>query len=230
MTSLQSVFIFVLFLALAGGGCATSPTPSPPYVFSWPFLDPDHEMAPRGGTTRGPVVSLAEEPSLAWQRLQTAGPEPRARDRAAILAMAGDYRTSFDFLETVVFAPGGRPARPYRSWGTERVYVVDDREDFVSLQHVLEMFVVDENGETQGPFVQKHWRQDWQFEPESLLVYVGERSFEVRAVSAEQRRGAWSQTVYQVDDSPRYGSIEHRRCTRIGIAFTVFIIACNHTP
>jgi hypothetical protein len=205
MASLHLVSPWVLFLLLAGVGCAASPTSAPAYVFSWPFLD--QEMSPRGGTTRGPVVSLAEEPGLAWQRLQTAGPDRRARDRAAILAMAGDYRTSFDFLETVIFAASGRPARPYRSWGTERVYVLEDREDFVSLQHVLVMFVVDETGETQGPFVQKHWRQDWRFEPESLLDYVGERRFEVRPLSAEQRRGAWSQTVYQVDDSPRYGSI-----------------------
>ena len=31
--------------------------------------------------------------------------------------------------------------------------------------------------------------------------------FETRAVPRAERRGAWSQTVYQVDDSPRYGSL-----------------------
>src|SRR5262249_32300656 len=58
-----------------------------------------------------------------------------------------------------------------------------------------------------GPFVQKHWRQDWQYEPRSVLAFTGNERFETRAVTRADRRGAWSQTVYQVDDAPRYGSI-----------------------
>lgn len=185
-------------------GCATPPSPEP-YVFAWPFID--QPMQPRGGTTRGAAVTLATQPSAAWQRLQSPALDARARDRAAILAMAGDYRVSFDFLETVLFTPGAAPARPYRSWGTERIYVVEAREDFVSLQHIMEMFVVDDEGETQGPFVQKHWRQDWRYEPESVLVFAGNGRFELRPVPESERRGRWSQVVYQVDDSPRYGSL-----------------------
>jgi hypothetical protein len=69
------------------------------------------------------------------------------------------------------------------------------------------MLVVDEQGRTQGPFVQKHWRQDWRYEPHDVLAYAGNDRFETRSVAREQRRGAWSQTVYQVDDAPRYGSV-----------------------
>ena len=177
----------------------------PPYVFSWPFVA--KPLTPRGGTTRGAQVTLATEPSREWRRLHARGLSARDRDRAAILAMAGDYRASFDFLETILFEPGARPARPYRSWGTERVYVLEDRPDFVSLQHILVMFVVDEQGRTQGPFVQKHWRQDWRYEPKSLLAFAGEGRFERRPISAAERRGRWSQTVYQVDDAPRYASL-----------------------
>jgi hypothetical protein len=197
--------------AAAGLGCTAAATAKPepepvrPYVFAWPFLDAP--MQPRGGTTRGADVKLATQPSQEWQRLRAPGLAARERDRAAILAMAGDYRTSFDFLETVLFTPGSKPARPYRSWGTERVYVIADRGDFVSLQHVLVMFVADEHGATQGPFVQKHWRQDWRYEPEGVLAYAGNDRYETRALAPEQRRGAWSQTVYQVDDAPRYGSV-----------------------
>src|SRR5262245_21769993 len=125
---------WILAAAAAVGllGCATRPPAAPPYVFAWPFLEVP--MQPRGRPTRGAPVTLATEPSEAWQRLQTAGPEGRPRDRAAILAMAGDYRASFDFLETILFEPGATPARPYRSWGTERIYVIEDRGDFISLQ------------------------------------------------------------------------------------------------
>jgi len=38
-------------------------------------------------------------------------------------------------------------------------------------------------------------------------VFAGDERFETRAVPTAERRGAWSQTVYQVDDSPRYGSV-----------------------
>src|SRR5437899_1773405 len=113
-------------LAAVGLGCAHPPPAAAPYVFAWPFIAPG-SMAPRGGTTRGPEVSLATEPSDAWTRLQSPDLRGRERDRAAILALAGDYRVSFDFLETVLFEPDAHPARPYRSWATERVYVVEDR-------------------------------------------------------------------------------------------------------
>jgi len=187
-------------------GCASSPSGSAtPYVFGWPFV-PAEQMQPRGGTTRGADVTLATAPSAAWQRLQAADLAPLDRDRAAILALAGDYRTSFDFLEVVLYQPGAQPARPYRSWGTEQITVLEQRTDFVSLQHTLVMFVVDDAGERRGPFVQKHWRQDWQYEPARQLAYLGHGRFGTRALAPDERRGAWSQTVYQVDDSPRFAA------------------------
>ncbi len=204
VTVKTSVPLLAAVAALALGCASATPSPAP-YVFAWPFVNAP--MDPRGGTSRGAEVTLATGPSEAWQHLQAPGLEGVARDRAAILAMAGDYRASFDFLETVLFVPGAEPARPYRSWGTERIYVVEERDDFVRLQHVLEMFAIDDEGQLQGPFVQKHWRQDWQYEPESVLEFTGEGRFETRPVPPEERRGAWSQTVYQVDDSPRYGSL-----------------------
>jgi hypothetical protein len=164
-------------------------------------------MQPRGGTTRGLEVTLAIHESEAWKRLHAADLRGRDRDRAAILALAGDYRVSFDFLETVLFDPQAQPARPYRSWATERIYVDEERPDFVRLQHILVMFAVDDAGQRQGPFVQKHWRQDWQYEPKRALAFGGSEHFEMRSVSAAERRGKWSQTVYEVDDTPRYASL-----------------------
>ena len=200
--------LWILAVAIALGCSTTSSKPAAtpaPYVFAWPFLD--SPMEPRGGTTRGSPVTLETRPSAAWQRLHVAGLSARERDRAAILAMAGDYRTSFDFLETIEFSPETKPARPYRSWGTERIYAIEDRPDFVSLQHIMVMFAIDEKGRTIGPMVQKHWRQDWRYEPRNVLVFAGNERFETRAVPSAERHGAWSQTVYQVDDSPRYGSV-----------------------
>ena len=63
------------------------------YTFSWMFAESD-SMKPRGGTTSGPEVQLDTRTSEAFAGLQAADLGDRERDRRAILAMAGDYRTS----------------------------------------------------------------------------------------------------------------------------------------
>src|SRR5690348_14240264 len=79
-------------------------TDAPPrYTFSWPLLE-GNALVPRGGTTRGAPVTLDETPSPAWRALQEPGLSAYERDRRAILAMAGDYRVSFDFLEIETYA------------------------------------------------------------------------------------------------------------------------------
>lgn len=176
------------------------------YTFSWPY-ETSGELRPRGGTTRGPAVALAEPPSAAWQALQEPGLTKQERDRRAILAMAGEFRTTFDFIETVGFTPGFEPDRPYQSWATEYVYVLEDRPDFVSLQHLIVMQYVDGEGRVQGPFVQKHWRQDWTYQDTDLHVYAGHDRWERRTVPAPEAAGRWSQAVFQVDDSPRYEAL-----------------------
>jgi hypothetical protein len=123
------------------------------------------------------------------------------QDRQAIMAQAGDYRVRFDFIETVGFATDYRVREPDRSGGYEVVRVIEDRGDFISLQHIL----VIEAGEEKFPI--KHWRQDWRYEPASVLVFIGGNAWENRAVSAAEREGKWSQQVYQVEDSPRYGAV-----------------------
>jgi hypothetical protein len=162
-------------------------------------------MAPRGGSSRGAPVNLTKAPSAQWRYLREPGASKFERDRRAILAMAGDYRTSFDFIETVGFDAGFEPARPYQSWGTERIYVVEDSGRRIVLQHVMAMFVRSDDDEILGPFVQKHWRQEWVFEPEQLHVYAGGGHW--RRISSPRTQGHWSQTVFQVDDSPRYAAV-----------------------
>jgi len=121
--------------------------------------------------------------------------------RRAILAMAGNYRVRFDMRETTSWREGYTPLDPKTSGGHEVVRAIADTGRFISLQHML---VVEHEGQTH---VIKHWRQDWTFEPESVLVYAGPSRWTVEAVPEERRRGAWSQTVWQVDDSPRYGGL-----------------------
>lgn len=123
------------------------------------------------------------------------------QDRDAILAMAGDYRVRFDFTETVPLLAGYQLADEKISGGFEVVRVIEDEGDFISLQHILVV------GPEEAPVVVKHWRQDWQYEPSTVMVFIGGNAWEMRDVPTETAAGSWSQTVYQVDDAPRYGAV-----------------------
>jgi len=123
------------------------------------------------------------------------------RDRQSILAMAGEYKVRFDFRETVPFLADYQPIAPKVSGGHEAVRVIEDDGRAIRLQHLL---VVD-GGE--GPIVIKHWRQDWVYEPTTVLVYEKAGRWVSKPVPAARRKGAWSQTVWQTDDSPRYGGV-----------------------
>ena len=172
------------------------------FIFSWP-LD-EKALKPRGATTRGVPVVLDKSDAL--PRIREPGLTDLERDRRAILAMAGPYRVSFDFLEVVRFDPSLKPDAPYQSWGTEYVFVAEDRPDFIALQHILVTRVLMQDGSASEPFVVRHWRQEWRYQADSLLAYEGNETWRRRTVPAEARAGAWVQSVLQVDDSPRYAA------------------------
>ncbi len=145
------------------------------------------------------TVPVVEAPSVA----QTAVQGTYEEDRKAILAMAGSFDVSFDFIETVALQDGYDLKDRKESGATEIVKVIEDRGDFISLQHILFMSRGDQS------FVLKHWRQDWQYEPTRVLTFIGGNAWVASDVSSSDSSGAWSQEVYQVDDSPRYGSVGH---------------------
>lgn len=122
-------------------------------------------------------------------------------DRRAILAMSGDFHVRFDFRETVPFLDDYDPIEPHVSGGNEIVRVVSDSGRLIQLQHIL---VVEAEGQN---VIVKHWRQDWSFEPQDVLAYERMSYWGVQEVPRAQRTGAWSQTVWQTDDSPRYGGV-----------------------
>lgn len=143
-------------------------------------------------------IALAQGASTA----KRAAPET---DRRAILAMAGTYKVKFDFREQTVFTPGYTPIDPKISGGREVVRVVEDSGDHIVLQHIL--VVKDPKDAAAKPFVIKHWRQDWTYQPKTVLIYRGQSVWAEQAVARADSNGAWSQTVWQTDDSPRYGGV-----------------------
>jgi hypothetical protein len=197
--------VAVCSVAHADDNAAKNNTSASRYTFSW-ALDGD-ALQPRGGTTKGAPLTLDTKPSMEWQALQAKGLTNLERDRRAILAMAGTYRVTFDFLEITPFNAQAKRNAPYQSWGTEKVYVASDTGKVISLAHVLEMRVVQPDGSIGEPMVTKHWRQDWQYAPSSIVEYKGRDRWQRRKLSDPEAKNAWLQTVYQVDESPRYASV-----------------------
>lgn len=153
-----------------------------------------------------PLLALTTPVAAAAQTsANTAAAAPAAsafeRDRQAILAQAGDYRVRFDMRETIALVDGYTPLDAKTSGGHEIVRVVEDTGDTIVLQHIL---VMEHEGQTH---VIKHWRQDWVYQPDTVLTYAGPDSWTLTPVAADARTGAWSQTVWQTDDSPRYGGV-----------------------
>lgn len=142
-----------------------------------------------------PAAALPADPASPAAESPKAG---LAFDRAAILAMAGDYRVTFDMQESTPWIEGYEPLERRISGGYESVRVIEDSGERIVLQHLLVV------GSPDNPVVVKHWRQDWEYEPEHILAYAGNGHWELEDVPADERSGRWSQTVYQVDDSPRY--------------------------
>lgn len=183
-------------------------SPAGGHVFGWPLLDQD--MSPRGGTTRGPMPQLKSEPTAGWQALQEPDLSALERDRRAILAMAGEYRVSFDFMEIEGYSHDYRPAQPYHSWATEIIEVLAADAHFISLQHVLVMHFESEDGDVSEPqtMVTKHWRQDWHYQDCAPFRYLGFSSWAADDCDT-MADGEWVQAVYHVDDSPRYTATGH---------------------
>ncbi|MEP3226055.1 MAG: DUF6607 family protein [Parasphingorhabdus sp.] len=153
-------------------------------------------------------LAIAMVPAPAWAN-GAAAPEMEAaqqssfdEDRADILAMAGNYKVRFDMQESTVWQEGYEARDRKISGGNEVVRVIEDTGKKIILQHLL---VVD-MGDGKD-FIVKHWRQDWEYEPAHLLVYSDRHRWTLKAVPEEHRKGKWSQTVYQVDDSPRYAGV-----------------------
>ena len=149
------------------------------------------------------AFAFATSPALAHPPIadRSAADEKAAfeADRADILAMAGNFKVRFDMQESTRWDPTYTPLEPKKSGGHEVVRVIEDTGRKIILQHLL---VVEHEGQTH---IIKHWRQDWIYEPSTVLVYADRNSWKLEDVPEKMRKGRWSQTVWQVDDSPHYG-------------------------
>ena len=118
-------------------------------------------------------------------------------DINSIKSMCGCYEVTFEFAETFSDDTSYIFHDNYKAAAIEWVELVKDTREHIQLQHILVM----------GDYIVKHWRQDWIYEPTSLMSYVNDNTWNFTPVKQKSTVGKWEQRVYQVDDSPRYGAV-----------------------
>ncbi len=116
-------------------------------------------------------------------------------EKEAIKAFCGCFEVEFKYAETFANAEDYEFKKPYHASALELVYLEEETPEKLVLQHIL---VINDT------FFIKHWRQDWEYQPNHLFSFEGMETWQVSLPSAAQSAGQWSQEVYGVYDQPRY--------------------------
>ena len=118
------------------------------------------------------------------------------QDRKVIDKLCGCFEVSFKYAET--FAPSADYKFHEREeiGGTaELALPIEVNDKKIVIQHLL---VVNPK------VIVKHWREEWTYENPVIWRYKGDRTWVKETVPAEQVKGKWTQTVWEVADEPRY--------------------------
>lgn len=117
------------------------------------------------------------------------------KDAESIKSLCGCYQIDFKYAET--FAPDSayKVRKPYIAKGTEWVEMIEASKGKYVIQHLLVI-----NDST----IIKHWREDWLYENTSLLAFDKNATWKKISLPKSAVKGQWTQTVWEVDDAPRY--------------------------
>lgn len=117
-------------------------------------------------------------------------------DRKVIDNFCGCFDVDFKYAET--FAPNGEykfHERDETPAGTELSLPIEQTDKKVVIQHLL---VINDS------VIVKHWREEWTYENPVIWKYTGDRTWVKETLKAEQVKGKWTQTIWEVSDEPRY--------------------------
>ena len=123
----------------------------------------------------------------------------KALDLKAIKSMAGCYDIEFKYTETFAPEVDYEQAYDYTSAAFEWAQIVEESKNKIVLQHLLII-----QRDSMPAYIIKHWRQDWVFEADREFTYNKDNEWVFSTLDKKERKGKWTQSVYQVDDSPRY--------------------------
>ncbi len=117
------------------------------------------------------------------------------QDVASIKSLCGCYDIDFKYAETFAADSNYKLAKPYIAHGREWVEAIEEKPGKFVFQHLL---VINDT------MIIKHWREDWTYENSNLLQFEKTGAWKKVILPASEIKGQWTQTVWEVDDAPRY--------------------------
>lgn len=118
-------------------------------------------------------------------------------DIKAIEQLCGCFEVTFNYAETFVTDTNSKfYAKPLNEKPViEFVFPLEKTDKKLSLQHVL---VVNDQ------MMIKHWREDWVYENNVFWDFIANDVWTKNTKNADEVKGHWTQTVWEVSDAPRY--------------------------
>ncbi|MFL9482399.1 DUF6607 family protein [Chitinophagaceae bacterium LWZ2-11] len=115
--------------------------------------------------------------------------------RKDIEKLCGCFDVEFKYAETFSPDPNYKFHKSDFSQALELALPIEQSDKKVVIQHLLVM------GDS---LIIKHWREEWTYEAPFILKYEGDKKWTKQELKGEQVKGKWTQTVWEVDDAPRY--------------------------
>lgn len=112
--------------------------------------------------------------------------------------LCGCFDVQFKYAETFAFVRDYQFHDREEMRATELALPIEVSDKKIVIQHLLVM---------KDTMVIKHWREDWVYEQPYIWKYEGNKRWTKQALKPEQYKGRWTQTVWEVDDAPRYQGI-----------------------
>ncbi|MFT3827704.1 MAG: hypothetical protein QM731_27540 [Chitinophagaceae bacterium] len=116
-------------------------------------------------------------------------------DISSIKSLCGCYEVEFKYAETFATDKNYQLKDKYVAKGIEWAGLVEGTDKKFVIQHIL---VIDDS------MIVKHWREDWTYQNTDLLKYNQGTEWKKVHLPASQVAGQWTQSVWEVDDAPRY--------------------------
>lgn len=119
-----------------------------------------------------------------------------ATGRQAINKLCGCFEVDFKYAETFSPNPDYKYHDRDETGGTaELALPIEISDKKIVIQHLLVV---------SPTVIVKHWREEWTYENPVIWKYKGDRVWVKETLPAEQVKGKWTQTVWEVADEPRY--------------------------
>lgn len=114
--------------------------------------------------------------------------------------LCGCFSVNFQYAETFAMSDDYEYRDRKDMNAIEWVMPVVAEEGKMALQHLL---VINDS------LIIKHWREEWIYEYPEILEFQGDKVWTSKTLPEATVKGAWTQTVWEVNDEPRYQGYGH---------------------